>query len=808
MIKKNVFILLIIIFSMNIHAQYRISGKVMSDETGMPLPGANISISNNYLTTSTNSKGEYLVANIKPGTYNLVISYIGFKTINKEVELLKNIELDFRMEPEVYVSEEVIISAIRAGGEVPTSYTMLDAAQIEDRNFGRDLPYMMQTMPSTVVTSDAGNGIGYTNMRIRGTDLTGINVTLNGVPVNDAESQSVFFVDLPDLASSIDDMKVQRGVGSSSNGAASFGASINIKTGEFERNSYGEISSAAGSFNTFKNTLKLGTGLIKEKWAFDGRVSFVQSDGYVDRASSNLNSFYLSGGYYGKKDVFKMIVLNGNEKTYQAWYGVPKDSLATNRTYNPAGEIYDLEGNFLGYYDNQTDNYRQTYYQAHYAHEFNHQLNLTSSLFYTRGIGYYENYKNGENYADYGSDDPVIGNDTITKSNMITQKWLDNHFYGINVSLNYILSRLKLNIGTGWNRYDGGHYGKVIWAQFATLGMYDEDWYNNTGIKTDFNIFTKADYSISDQIHLYVDLQYRKISYDIEGTHDDLSDLTQSHNYDFFNPKVGLNYIFNPSHSLYAYAGIANREPNRSVFRDADPDQEVEPEKLTDYELGYKYSSSFLSLEANLFYMDYKDQLVLTGKINDVGAPIMTNVPDSYRTGIEFMGGVRFLKIVNWYLNATYSLNKIQNFTEYVDNWNYWDDPESQPYQYEKELGTTDISFSPDFTLSSELKVEPFTNFNISWITNYVSRQFIDNTSNVDRSIDPYLVNNLRFVYSIKTNFIKQIDLLLTLNNLFNAKYETNAWVYRYVYNSEEGVLNGYFPQAEFNFMAGINLKF
>jgi iron complex outermembrane receptor protein len=271
---------------------------------------------------------------------------------------------------------------------------------------------------------------------------------------------------------------------------------------------------------------------------------------------------------------------------------------------------------------------------------------------------------------------------------------------------------------------------------------------------------------------------------------------------------MGLNYIFNQANSIYAYVGIANREPNRSVFRDADPEQEVKPELLTDYELGYKYKSKLLSLEANLFYMDYKDQLVLTGKINNVGAPIMTNVPDSYRTGIEFMGGVKFLKIVNWYLNATYSLNKIKNFTEYVDNWNYWDDPESEPYQYEKELGTTDISYSPDFTLSSELNVEPFSNFNIAWVSNYVSRQYIDNTSNIDRSIDPYLINNLRFVYSIKTSFIKQIDLLLTLNNILNAKYETNAWVYRYVYEGEEGVLNGYFPQAEFNFMAGINLKF
>jgi len=808
MIKKIVFSFLLFFITLSAFTQYEITGIVVNAETGNPLPAANISIDNSYIATSANSNGEFTFKNIKAGNYSLTISYIGFKTIERTIHVKQNLHLNYLLYPEVYMSEEVIISAIRAGGESPTTYTLLDAHQIESQNFGRDLPYMMQTMPSTVVTSDAGNGIGYTNMRIRGTDLTGINVTMNGVPVNDPESHAVFFVDLPDLASSITDMKVQRGVGGSSNGAASFGASINIKTGEFETDPYGEISSAAGSFNTFKNTIKLGTGLIKKKWSFDGRISFVQSNGYIDRASSKLNSFYLSGGYFGEKDVFKVVVLNGNEKTYQSWYGTPKDSLATNRTYNPAGEMYDQEGNFIGYFDNQTDNYKQTHYQAHYAHEYSHLLNLTAALYYTRGIGYYENYKNDQKYADYGMSSPVIGNDTITQSNMTTQKWLDNHFYGINLSLNYKLSRMKLNIGTGWNTYDGDHYGKVIWAEVSSLGMYDSNWYDNTGIKTEFNIFTKADYSLSDQIHVYVDLQYRRINYDIKGTHDDLSDLSQTHVYNFFNPKIGLNYVFNSAHSLYAYAGIANREPNRSVFRDAEPGEEVKPEMLIDYELGYKYQSNFLSLETNLFYMDYKDQLVLTGKINNVGAPIMTNVPDSYRTGIEFMGSVKFLKIMNWYLNATYSLNKIKDFTEYVDNWNYWDDPDNQPYQYEKYLGTTNISFSPEFTLSSNLNVEPVNNLSISLISNYVSRQFIDNTSNIDRSIDPYLVNNLRFVYSIKTIFIKQIDFLLTLNNFFNSKYETNAWVYRYVYDGDEGNFNGYFPQAEFNFMAGINLKF
>lgn len=806
--KRNILLLLSIIILFPLYAQYQITGIVTMDDTGEPLVGAHIALADNYLATSTSSGGRFVIKNVKPGNYNLTVSYIGFKTVTINLQLDEDTQLNIRMRPEVYMSEEVIISAVRAGGETPTTYSLLDAAQIEKQNFGRDLPYMMQTMPSTVITSDAGNGIGYTNLRIRGTDLTGINVTMNGVPVNDAESHAVFFVDLPDLASSVDDMKVQRGVGSSSNGAASFGASINIKTNKFANKAYAMVSSTAGSFNTFKNTIKLGTGLINEKWAFDGRVSFIKSDGYVDRASAEMNSFYLSGGYFGKKDVFKVLVLNGTEKTYQAWYGVPKDSLETNRTYNPAGEIYDHDGNFLSYYDNQTDNYIQTYYQAHYAHEFNHRLNLAASFFYTRGKGYYENYKNNQKYSSYGISDPIVGDDTITNSNMITQKWLDNHFYGINVAFNYKMNRLKLNIGTGMSNYDGDHFGKVIWAEVSPLGMYDSNWYDNTGIKTDVNLFAKADYLVNDQLNAYIDLQYRYIDYTIDGTHDDLRDLTQSHTYNFFNPKIGLNYTINQANSLFIYAGIAHREPNRTAFRDAEPGQEVMPELLIDYELGYAWQSNFLSLEANLFYMDYKNQLVLTGKINNVGAPIMTNVPESYRTGIEFIGGAKFFKIVNWYINATYSMNKIKDFTEYVDNWNYWDDPENQPFQYEKYLGTTDISFSPDFTISSELEVEPFRNFTLSLISNYVSRQYIDNTSNAERSIDPYFVNNLRFIYSVRTKFIKQIDLLLTLNNILNTEYETNAWVYRFVYNGDEGVMNGYFPQAEFNFIAGINLKF
>jgi len=799
---KPVLLIFLFIISFTVFGQYSLTGTITNQETAETLPGANIVLENSFLATSSAMDGTFAFSGIKRGTYTLKISYVGFETTTKEIEVDKNLSLSLSLLPQIYMSEEVIVSAVRAGNIAPTTYAVMNAEQIEKNNTGKDLPYVMETLPSVVVTSDAGNGVGYSGIRIRGTDLSGINVTLNGVPVNDAESHGVFFVDLPDLASSIDDMKVQRGVGSSSNGAASFGASINIKTSDLRHKAYGEVSSAAGSFNTFKNTLMVGSGLIKNKWSFDGRVSFLSSNGYVDRAASNLKSFYLSGGYYGKKDVVKIVVLHGNEKTYQAWYGIPKGSLETNRTFNPAGEIRDSDGEIIAYYDNQTDNYRQTYYQLHWGHEFNKKLNLAAALFYTRGIGYYENYRNDKSFGEYGWNDTVIGNDTISRTNLIDQKWLDNYYYGINVSLGYNTGRWKLNFGTGANRYDGDHYGYVIWSQVARLGDYNRPWYFNTGIKTDFHVFAKANFIATDKLDVYFDLQYRHIDYSIKGTHDDLSDLSQYHVYNFFNPKLGLAFRFNLKNSINLFAGVANREPNRSVFRDADPEQVVLPETLFDFEGGYQFTARHLTIELNAFYMYYKDQLVLTGKINNVGAPIMTNVPISYRTGVEFMGAVDFAEIMNWRLNATYSQNKILNNVAYIDDWDTW------PEQVTDTLGATDISFSPDFVSSSILSIEPVKRFTISLVTKYVSRQYIDNTSNKERSLDPYFVNNLEFFYTVKPKAIRQIDFWVKLNNIFNVEYETNAWVYRYYYDKVEYEMNGYFPQAMFNFMVGINLKF
>ncbi len=782
-------------------AQFSISGKITGNDDGLPLTGAHIVVLNTQLKSISDNNGYYEIMDLNSGSYKIKISYVGFESQTIKINIKKNASQNIALQPSTIMSDEVIISAIRATDESPNTYTIIDQAEIEENNTGKDLPYILKSIPSIVVSSDAGAGIGYTSLRIRGTDLTGINVTLNGVPVNDGESHSVYFVDLPDLASSINDIQVQRGVGTSTNGAASFGASINIKTGDNNPNPYAEINNSFGSFNTLKNSIIVGSGMLNTRWNFIGRVSSIKSDGYIDRASSNLKSAYFSGSYYGKKDIIKAVVLLGDEKTYQSWYGVPKDSLETNRTYNPAGEIYDKDGNFLGYYNNQTDNYLQNYYQLHHGHQFNNKFNIASSIFLTTGKGYYESYKNGSKLTSYGLRDTIIGNDTITRTNLIQQKWLDNKFYGINLSANYSTERLKLSFGGSLNYYDGDHYGKVIWAQVATLDQYNNNWYFNTGKKSDINIFAKARFDLNDKINLYGDLQYRNISYNINGTHDDLRDLTQTHRYNFFNPKAGIFYKINNTQNIYLSVGIANREPNRSVFRDADSSQSISPEKLTDIEFGYKYERNSVLIEANLFFMDYKNQFVMTGKINNVGTPIFTNVPGSYRAGIELIAGTWLFEIVELKVNATLSQNKIMDFVSYVDNWTTWG-------QEKQELGTTDISFSPNTILSGNISIIPVKNLKVSLFSKYVGRQYIDNTANIKRSLGPYFVNNISFNYSFETGFIRKIDLLLSLNNIFNEKYETNAWVYRYYYDDVEYEMNGYFPQAGFNFMLGVNLKF
>ncbi len=797
--KKFSFLLLMQLIVLLATGQVKLSGVVTGN--GEPLAGASVVLENSYYGISTSSEGTFEFKNLKEGDYTLKVSFIGFLTKEVVVSLNADKQVTIHLSPDVVLTDEILISATRANSKTPVAYTNVTGDEIASRNMGQDIPYLLQLTPSFVATSDAGAGVGYTNFRIRGTDLNRINVTVNGIPANDAESHGTWFVDLPDLASSIENVQVQRGVGTSTNGAAAFGATINMQTNALRKDAYGEYKTAAGTFNTFKNTVSAGSGLINGKFAVDARLSKVTSDGYIDRASSDLKSFFVSGGYYSENTIIKVNIFSGFEETYQAWNGISSEMLKTNRTYNSCGEYTDENG-VTRYYDNQVDHYQQDHYQLHFSHKLNSMWNINASAFYTYGRGYYENYKQNKKLADYQLPDIGFGGDTIRRTDLVNRKWLDNRFYGITYSVNYTGSKSNLVLGGGYSMYDGDHLGNVIWAKYYGSSNPDHEWYRNNGKKNDFNIYAKYNYSVGENLNLFADLQFRRIEYSIVGIDDDLRDLGQSHDFNFFNPKFGVSYQPSNNQKLYLSFAIANREPNRTAFVDKAPGGKTPgAETLQDLEAGYSFSSSWFSFAANYYFMNYNDQLVLTGEINDVGAPIMVNVDKSFRTGIELQAGVQIVKNLQWNGNATFSSNKIKNFTEYVDNWDTWG-------QEQYDLGTTDIAFSPNIVANSQLVFSPVKNLNLSFISSFVGKQYIDNTSNDDRILNSYFVNNLKADYNFKTNLFEEITLHLMVNNLFNEVYESNAWVYSYIYEGNRSKMDGYYPQAGTHFMFGIDFKF
>lgn len=800
---KNLFIhALIISMPLFGFTQPGISGKVLDSQTNEALAGAHIILSPTFLTAISDDEGAFRFDNLKPGNYQLTVSFLGYGEHLQTIVIPQDAEVSILLVPRQIMNDEVVISASRMPVKSPSTYTNIAKEEISKANLGQDMPFLLETTPSLVATSDAGTGIGYTGLKIRGTDITRINVTVNGIQMNDPESHSVYWVNLPDLASSIESIQIQRGVGTSSNGAATFGGSINIQTQSFRDEPYAEINSAAGSFDSFKNSISLGTGLLDGKFAVDARLSKITSDGYVDRAFSDLQSYYVSGGYYSDKSVIKLNLISGNERTYQAWNGTPFDSLETNRTFNPSGIFYNDDGT-ISYYDNETDNYRQDHQQLIFSHNINRKVNLNLTLFHVGGFGYYENYKQNERFSKYGLDDVIIGNDTLTHTDLIRRKYLDNDFYGSSFSLNYNShKRFTASLGGGFDYYEGDHYGNIIWAEFAGNSTTDFRWYDNTGIKRQYNIFGKFYYQLGQRINAFADLQVRGIDYKIVGTHDNLMDISQEHNFLFVNPKIGALMELNRQHQSYFSFAIANREPTRSDFRDADADNQPRPERLNNIEIGHNYTRNTFRVNANFYYMDYKDQLVLTGKINNVGSPIFVNVPRSYRIGIELSMGWKLSPQLRWDGNATLSNNRIKNFTEYVDNWN-------PPYdQIEKNLGDTDISFSPSAVAKSVISYLPAKGLSLSLVSKYVGKQFIDNTSDNSRSLDPYFVNDIRINYTFSIAFVKELSLYLMVNNVLNTDYVTNAWVYRYLEGGNEYRMDGYFPQAGINFLGGVSVNF
>lgn len=667
--------------------------------------------------------------------------------------------------------DEVLVLAVRVTTKTPVSFSNLTKKDFKFRNLGQDIPILMNFMPSVVTTSDAGNGVGYTGIRVRGSDATRVNVTINGIPYNDAEGSGTYFVDLPDFASSVESLQLQRGVGTSTNGAGAFGASLNMLTDSYSKQSSGEISNSAGSFNTRKNTVKFSTGLMNNHFEIAGRLSQIKSDGYIDRGSSNLRSYFLQGTYVGKTTIIKALTFGGTEKTYQSWNGIDGETLNGNRTFNSAGMFTDEFGN-ARFYDNETDNYQQDHYQLHWNEKVSSTWNTNLAVHYTKGKGYYENYKEDADFADYGLT-PVAGQ---TTTDLIRQKWLDNDFYGTTFSANYKKDKVDFIFGGAWNKYNGKHFGKVIWARYASTSELGDHYYDDYGNKTDGNVFAKINYQLTEKWSLYGDLQYRTVNYKANGLGANLVNDT----FHFFNPKAGLNYTIDTKNSLYLSYARANREPNRTDYEGGT----VKPEKLNDYELGWRYLSNKVKLNTNVYYMAYKDQLILTGNLDGVGNPIRSNSEKSYRLGLEIDATIAVSEQVFIRPNITLSQNK--NVDLNVDGTNF---------------GNKNIAYSPNVVAGNIIVYKPTEGLQVSLLSKFVGEQYLNNIELQEARLPDYFVNDVNVSYEIKPKSVFQSIVFTGLmNNTFNKKYVSNGYMY--------DVYPYYYPQAGRNFLLGLTLKF
>jgi len=812
--KKLIFLTATIVSTISSFAQFNISGTV-ADTTSQKIAGATIKIIENFKGVFSDNNGAYHLSNIKPGKYTIEVSFIGYSTQKKEVTINnKDVELDFLLQYSTTHLGEVIVSSTRVEENSPFVHTNITKQDFEKNNLGQDIPILLQNSPSIVSTSDAGAGVGYTGFRLRGSDATRINVTINGIPLNDAESQGVFWVNMPDFASSTENIQIQRGVGTSTNGAGAFGGSINLQTDDVQEKPYGEISSSYGSFNTHKESVKFGTGLINKNWSFDGRMSNIQSDGYIDRASSDLKSFYLSGGYYGEKIAVKAIAFSGKEKTYQSWWGTPEGRVTGNQKVMEthasnngldSSQTHNLlsSGRTYNYYeyDNETDNYQQDHYQLHISQQLNKKLSATLAFHYTYGRGYYEQYRKQDDFASYGLTDLIINTDTITSSDMIRRRWLNNNFYGTTYNINYKSSKLKLTFGGAYNIYDGDHYGEIIWSEFANGSMIRDRYYDNNGEKKDFNSYLKANYLIGSKTTIFGDLQIRSIDYKAIGIDNNLSTIDVDSSFLFFNPKAGINHQINEKIRAYASFSVGNKEPSRNDFIDNPANKQPKHETLFDYEAGIDLKFKKVFIQGNFYYMDYTNQLILTGELNDVGSSIRTNVDKSYRAGAELVANVLISKKVKLNLNATYSQNKINNFTEVLyDYTNGFD-------VIENKYSNTDIAFSPNIISAASIEYNPLKGLNLMLQTKYVGDQFLDNTSNKNRKIKAYNTVDARISYTLFPKKINSISINLLVNNLFNTLYSSNGYTYSYIYG-DLITENFYYPQAGTNFLVGMTVKF
>ena len=675
--------------------------------------------------------------------------------------------------------EEVIVSSVRAKENLPIAFNNISKAELSKRNLGQDIPILLNFLPNVVTTSDAGAGIGYTGIRIRGINSQSTNVTINGIPYNDAESLGTFWVDLPDFSSSVENLQVQRGIGTSVNGSSAFGASINILTDKIAEKSFFESSNTVGSFNTIKNNFKFSTGLLNNAFEFSGRLSKIDSDGYIDRASSNLKSYFLQLSYKKNKTLLKFLNFGGHEITYQAWNGIDLLTLENNRTYNPSGLYFDLDGNEK-FHENEVDNYKQDHFQFHWTQSISNNLTSSLALNLTNGRGFYEQYNENGN-EDY-----------------ITRKWLDNQFFVFNYNLNYTTANNNLTFGSTYSEYDGDHFGETIWAQNSGNIQFTDLFYNGNGLKKDFSNFIKTVYQLSDGLSIYADFQLRKIDYVTIGSTSNVDELAVDKSYSFFNPKAGFNYNFNNENKAYFSVSRAYREPTRSDFEN---NLDIQPEELIDYELGWQFNNKNLIFSTNFYFMNYKNQLVLTGALDDVGTPVRENSGKSFRKGVEFESvyslNKKFVFSGNLSLSKNKNIDYISNFDGQVIN-----------------LGDTDISFSPELISSLNVSYTPKQNLNINLLYKYVGEQFLSNTESSVSKLDSYMTTDINIIYKFESpKYFSEVIITAMINNIFNKKYVANGYYYTYddtwsvpgAVTTIEGT--GYYPQAIRNFLFGVVLR-
>lgn len=806
---KRVKILVSLLFfaiSLSIQAQSVIlSGKVV-DNTKKPLIGATVVIRDLKKGSTTDTEGNFKIR-VSKGKHLLEVSYVGYNTVKKEVSS-NDKHVVITLVSEDNVLDEVLVSSVRVKADAPVTHSNLSKKEIAKRNLGQDIPVLLNYLPSVISSSDAGAGVGYTYMRVRGSDASRINVTINGIPYNDAESQGTFWVNLGDFASSTQSLQLQRGVGTSTNGSGAFGASLNILTDAISEEAGGEISNAFGSFGTRKHTVKFTTGKLHDHFELSGRLSNIYSDGYIDRASTDLKSYFLQGSYIDDNTLIKALVFGGSEKTYQAWFGTPlarltgdvqgiEDFIVNNGlTPEQAENLRNSDRRYNHYlYDNETDNYWQDHYQLHWNEKLSDKLSTNIGLNYTRGKGYFEQFKQGESAADY---DGLIVDD----SDVIVRRWLDNHFYVFNAAATYTIDGLEVIAGGSYSNYTNDHYGEVIWgSDLAPNTNIRDRYYFSDAKKHDLSSFIKANITLNDKMNAYVDLQGRFVNYRTNGLTSDRDPLDVNKDFNFFNPKAGLTYQLNDVNSLYLSYARANREPNRNDFEGGNTQHET----LDDFELGWRLLTENIKLSTNVFYMDYKNQLVLSGAINNVGEPLRETSGSSFRLGLEIDADIKLTEKISLRPNAAFSINKNRDFKVPING-------------VIENLGNTDISFSPDVIVGNSLIYAPIDNLQIAFLSKYVGEQFMGNLSGRISGIeklDSYFTSDLNIVYELKTKKIfDSIVFTGLINNIFNREYVDrgyyfffdDTWTNPGVTTTVDGA--GFYPQATINFLAGVTLKF